>query len=85
VTELRQVVNSVVTGTVAESMPFVNCRASIDGLNIPRDFAGQLAATQTIQTNYSDDTTSGQSYGQGSELDQLFVDRTFATDFFGLE
>ena len=53
----------------------------IDGLNIPADFSGHLVATQTIQTNYIDDTTPRQRFGEGSELDQLFVNPNLSDGF----
>jgi hypothetical protein len=55
--------------------------ASFDGLNIPGDFAGHLLASQKIQTNYRDDTSPLQRYGEGSELDQLFVHPNIADGF----
>lgn len=43
----------------------------IDGRNIPTDF-GAPAATQRFQTGFGDDV-SGDQFGSGSEMDQLFV------------
>ena len=46
---------------------------TIDGQNIPSDFAGgMLLATQRFQTGFGDDQ-SGDQFGFGSELNQLFV------------
>ncbi len=46
---------------------------TIDGQNIPSDFAGgTLLATQRFQTGFGDDQ-SGDQFGFGSELDQFFV------------
>src|SRR5262249_23164154 len=44
----------------------------IDGRNIPTDFGGHLLATQRFQTQFGDHTDNSQ-FGEGSELDQLFV------------
>ncbi|HEB61104.1 MAG TPA: hypothetical protein ENJ06_04695 [Phycisphaeraceae bacterium] len=44
---------------------------TVDGMNIPADF-GTAASVQRFQTNFGDDT-SGDQFGNGSELDQLFI------------
>jgi hypothetical protein len=45
----------------------------VDGQNIPTEFgSANLLATQRFQTGFGDDT-SGDQWGWGSELDQLFV------------
>ncbi|MEN1682022.1 MAG: hypothetical protein AAGJ46_20770 [Planctomycetota bacterium] len=65
---------AAVFATFTAAWSSVASAAEIDGLNIPDDFAGHLVATQTIQTGYIDDLTPGQGFGEGSELNQLFVD-----------
>lgn len=45
----------------------------VDGQNIPSEFgAGNLLATQRILTQFGDDS-SGDQFGNGSELNQLYV------------
>jgi hypothetical protein len=61
--------------------PLAATTAPPDGLNIPANFAGQLLATQKIQTNYLDDTSPFQRFGEGSVLDQLFVNPNVAHGF----
>jgi|GEM_PF-201590 len=52
-----------------ETPPIPNGMITIDGRNIPTDFAGKLVATQDNFTWFGDATSAG----GGSELDQLFV------------
>jgi hypothetical protein len=57
---------------------------TLDGRNIPSDFAGgTLLATQRFQTAFGDDTDGGQ-FGFGSELDQLFATNDGTNLYIGL-
>ncbi len=59
------ILSALVAGAVAGPV--------IDGQGIPGDFgAGALLATQRFQTQFGDDM-SGNQWGNGSELDQLYV------------
>ncbi|MCK4872660.1 MAG: hypothetical protein KAS72_08035 [Phycisphaerales bacterium] len=62
----------IVAAAATAALPAVALAApTIDGQNIPGDF-GTAAATQRFQTNFGDDQ-SGDQFGLGSELDQLFI------------
>jgi hypothetical protein len=55
---------------------------TIDGQNVPGDFGAALN-TQRFQTNFGDDA-SGDQFGNGSELNQLFVTNDGTYLYFGL-
>lgn len=56
----------------------------VDGQNIPSEFgAGALLSSQRFQTGFGDDT-SGNQWGWGSELDQLYVTNDDTYLYIGL-
>ncbi len=60
-------------GLAALASPALVGAQTIDGQNIPGDFAsGSLLATQRFQTGVGDDT-DGSQFGFGSEMDQMFA------------
>lgn len=60
-------------GLAALASPALVGAQTIDGQNIPGDFAsGSLLATQRFQTAWGDDI-DGSQFGFGSELDQMFA------------
>lgn len=62
----RSIALAAAGGAVSMATPPV-----IDGRNIPAEF-GAAVATQRFQTHFADHT-DGSQFGEGSELDQLFI------------